>query len=351
MHNELPQAEHRMCARHILAKWRKTNKDKELEPMFWKIARSYTIGDFDDNLEALKTYNSGAYDSLQRTAPTTWSRAFFREDSCTIDNSNNLSESFNKTIREARRKPLLEMLEDIRRQTMVRNAKRSTAGNRWKGKFTKKAQAEIEKSRADSKDLILYQTTGDEYEVDDHGTGYRVDVHLKTCGCRKWQLKGIPCNHAMCVIIGKKLNLDDYVSEYFTTHKWQQTYARGMRVVQGMKLWPRLNRLPIIPPDPRPKRGRKKNHNRRKEPHEDTSKKGRMTGDGRTMTCSHCKQEGHNKTTCSNPPMVAEKRPRGRPKKNLQQVRIYDLAISYFISRFVYLNLCSFDYLSYGLYI
>ena len=76
-----------------------------------------------------------------------------------------------------------------------------------------------------------------------------------------------------------------------------------------------------------------------------------MTGDGRTMTCSHCKQEGHNKTTCSNPPMVAKKRPRGRPKKNLQQVRIYDLAISYFISRFVYLNLCSFDYLSYGLYI
>lgn len=124
-----------------------------------------------------------------------------------------------------------------------------------------------------------------------------------------------------------------------------------MRVVQGMKLWPRLNRLPIIPPDPRPKRGRKKNNNRRKEPHEDTSKKGRMTGDGRTMTCSHCKQEGHNKTTCSNPPMVAKKRPRGRPKKNLQQVRIYDLAISYFISRFVYLNLCSFDYLSYGLYI
>ena len=228
MHNELPQAEHRMCARHILANWRKTNKDKELEPMFWKIARSYTIGDFDDNLEALKTYNSGAYDSLQRTAPTTWSRAFFREDSCTIDNSNNLSESFNKTIREARRKPLLEMLEDIRRQTMVRNAKRSTAGNRWKGKFTKKAQAEIEKSRADSKDFILYQTTGDEYEVDDHGTGYRVDVHLKTCGCRKWQLKGIPCNHAMCVIIGKKLNLDDYVSEYFTTHKWHQTYAQGM---------------------------------------------------------------------------------------------------------------------------
>lgn len=57
----------------------------------------------------------------------------------------------------------------------------------------------------------------------------------------------------MCVIIGKNLNLDDYVPEYFTTHKWQQTYARGMRTVQGMKLWLQLNRYPIIPPDSRPK--------------------------------------------------------------------------------------------------
>lgn len=134
----------------------------------------------------------------------------------------------------------------------------------------------------------------------------------------------------------KKLNLDDYVSEYFTTYKWQQTYARGMRDVQGMKLWPLLNRFPIIPPDPKPKRGRKRNHNRHKEPHEDTSKKGRITGLTRTITCSHCKQEGHNKTTCSNPPMLVEKRPRGRPSKNQQQVDIW-----------FNFEFCSYDFLGY----
>jgi len=57
VHIELPKAEYRMCARHILDRWKKTNKDIELERLFWRIARSYTIETFNDNLEALKKYN------------------------------------------------------------------------------------------------------------------------------------------------------------------------------------------------------------------------------------------------------------------------------------------------------
>lgn len=123
--NELPEAEHRMCSRHILANWKRDNKDPELERLFWKIAGSYTLGDYQEHMDTLKKYCSGAFNSLQKTNPNTWSRAFFRLGSDCNDNLNNLSESFNKTIREARKKLLLEMLEDIRRQCMVRNAKKA----------------------------------------------------------------------------------------------------------------------------------------------------------------------------------------------------------------------------------
>ncbi|CAD5324817.1 unnamed protein product [Arabidopsis thaliana] len=79
VHNQLPEAEHRMCARHILGNWKRDNHDIELERLFWKIARSYTKGDYADNLEALKNYSQGAYDSLLKTNPPAWYRAFFKQ--------------------------------------------------------------------------------------------------------------------------------------------------------------------------------------------------------------------------------------------------------------------------------
>ncbi|CAA7044788.1 unnamed protein product [Microthlaspi erraticum] len=87
-----------------------------------------------------------------------------------------------------------------------------------------------------------------------------------------------------------------------------------------MKLWPRLNRLPVLPPPNRlGNRGRPSNYARRKSINEATSssKKTKLTREKRIMTCSNCREEGNNKLSCSEPSAEPEaKRPRGRPKKN-----------------------------------
>ena len=102
--------------------------------------------------ERLKEYNLGAYATLQVTKPETWSRAYFKLGTLCNDTLNNLSESFNRTIREARRKPLLEMLEDIRRQCMVQNARRALIAKNAKTKFTKRAHLQMAKVESKSKD-------------------------------------------------------------------------------------------------------------------------------------------------------------------------------------------------------
>ena len=333
--NELPEAEHRMTARHILSNWKRDSKDPELERIFWIIAGCYTIGQFEDALEVLTKYNRGAWDTLQQQNPKTWSKAFFRVGSFCNDNLNNLCESFNKTIREARKKPLLDMLEDIRRQCMVRNAKRAILANRLKTHFTKKVHTEIELNKEKAKDLRRHIACGNVHEIDDHSVSYRVDMDLKTCGCIKWQLTGIPCIHAACVIRAKKIRIEDYVSGYYTAQKWRQTYSRGIIPVQGMKLWPRLNRLGVLPPPFRVgKRGRPSNYDRKKGLHETSSKATKMTRDRRVITCSNCHVEGHNKVTCPNDTVQsAPKRPRGRPRKDL--VRVFH--VYYFIKLFILL--------------
>lgn len=316
--NILPQAEHRQCSKHIMDNWKKDSHDMELKRLFWKIARSYTKGEFDDHMDALKRYNPLAFNSLQATNPESWSRAFFRIGSYCNDNLNNLSESFNRTIREARRKPLLDLLEDIRRQCMVRNEKRSVLAGRLKTRFTKRAHVEIEKMIEGAKHCMIHTARNNLHEVELKEVIVSVDMNKHTCGCRKWQMTGIPCVHAAAVIIKKKQKVEDYVNDFYTVQRWQATYKDGIKPVEGMQLWPRLNRLPVLPPPWRNGNpGRPSNYARRKGQYEAAaSSKTKLNRAGRIMTCSNCKEEGHNKVSCQNPSVESQKkRARGRPRK------------------------------------
>ncbi|CAD5332949.1 unnamed protein product [Arabidopsis thaliana] len=192
IHTILPQAEHRQCS------------------------RSYTIEEFNNHMAELKAYNPHAYDSLQLTSLLTWSRAFFRIRACCNDNLNNLSESFNRTIRQARRKPLVDMLEDIRRQCMVRTTKRYLIVDKLKTRFTKRAHDEKEKM------------------VD--GASW------------KWEMVGIPCIHAASVIIGRRQKVEDYI-EYAAcvAHLGEEAIPKGQVTILGGKEEMKLPLLQIRP--------------------------------------------------------------------------------------------------------
>lgn len=111
----------------------------------------------------------------------------------------------------------------------------------------------------------------------------------------------------------------------FMILRWRETYSFGIRPLNGQLEWPRTNRLGVIPPPNRAGNpGRPKNHDRKKSQNESETK---MSRAHRSVTCSNCKEEGHNKITCPNdfqePPA---KKPRGRPKKN--QVWSYKITSS-----------------------
>ena len=65
-----------------------------------------------------------------------------------------MSEPFNRSVRESRRKPLLDMLTEVRRKNIVRNAKRTLLTNRWNKRFTPRAYKEIELNRQKAKECI-----------------------------------------------------------------------------------------------------------------------------------------------------------------------------------------------------
>ncbi|CAI9279734.1 unnamed protein product [Lactuca saligna] len=130
----VPECEHRQCARHVYANFKKKFSGAEYRKLFWEDSGSDAI-------------------------------------------ENGVSESFNAAIVEARKKPIIAMLEDIK--------------------------------------VWLNEV-------------YAVDLHKRTCGCRSWKLTGH--NKRKCPL--KQLNaVDD--SDLFDYHELFEGEGQGQGQGQG----------------------------------------------------------------------------------------------------------------------
>ncbi|KAH0665257.1 hypothetical protein KY285_026463 [Solanum tuberosum] len=127
----LPKAQHRWCARHIEANWSMSWSGVQMKKMFWWSAWSTYEEEFNDKLKSMGSVSKQAAKDLLWYPPQHWCRAFFdtvcKNHSC----ENNFIESFNKWILEARAKPIIKMLEDIRIKVMKRLKQLEEEGKRW----------------------------------------------------------------------------------------------------------------------------------------------------------------------------------------------------------------------------
>ena len=122
VHEVLPKVEHRMCAQHILSAWRKKWKGDERKNKFWECAYSTFEGQFKDKLQEMDKLGDGIVEDLLCYPHHTWCRAYIGIVSKCDAVENNMSETFNGWILDARFKSIITMLEEIRKKVMERIA-------------------------------------------------------------------------------------------------------------------------------------------------------------------------------------------------------------------------------------
>ncbi|KAH1130372.1 hypothetical protein J1N35_001750 [Gossypium stocksii] len=294
-----PNAETRHCVRHLHSNFKKAGfRTKELKDLLWKAARASTIREFDDVMDELRNTNQHAYDWLKEKNPTHWSRSHFSFRSHSDMLVNNLSESFNKIILEARGKPILTMMETIRTKIMLLIVKKKEEADKWKGMLCPKIKKKVDANIKDSLRCVPSHAGGDKYQVEcGPGSQHVVDLVEKSCSCRNWDLTGIPCMHALAVIHHKDEFPETYLQTCYTKQTQLQIYSNFVSPVRGPKQWTSLsNMLPILPPPLRRPPGRPTKV-RRKELDEGQTTN-RLSKRGVEMRCSKCKRIGHNKRSC-----------------------------------------------------
>ncbi|XP_074306023.1 uncharacterized protein LOC141641251 [Silene latifolia] len=254
-----PKAEIRFCVRHIWANFKQQYSGPVYKEAFWKAARATTIVEFKREMKGIKFLSPNAYAYLASIPAKHWSRHAFSTTSKNNSLLNNMCESFNAVLKEARDKPIITFMEWIR---------------------------------------------SGEYEVKHKGVQKAVNLEKRTCSCRHWELSGLPCSHAIVCIMDQREELLDYVDEAYTKATYVRAFEHAIAAMPGYQDWEKVGQVAPLPPPFKKLPGRPKMKKRRREASEESS------GAAKKMTqrraCGKCGLLGHNVKTCKNPPMTHE---------------------------------------------
>ncbi|XP_057535392.1 uncharacterized protein LOC130813573 [Amaranthus tricolor] len=215
LNSVVPEAEIRFCCRHIWANFKVKFPGELYKQHFWRAARSYNKFHFDKEMIAIKNISVEAHAYLSAIPAKHWSRHAFCSRSKSGMLLNNICESFNNVLLEARGKPIISLMEWIRRYVMQRSAAKREGLGKFKGVLMPAVTKMIEKNSKEIYGLRVIPVDVSEFEVDDDEKSYVVNLTNKTCLCGSWNLIGIPCKHAMACILIRKLDASEFVNEAY----------------------------------------------------------------------------------------------------------------------------------------
>ncbi|XP_039120415.1 uncharacterized protein LOC120256815 [Dioscorea cayenensis subsp. rotundata] len=236
-----PSVEHRTCVRHMYKNFKKKFRGKSLQKSVWAAARSYTIEDLGKK-------------------PEIWSRSQF-STVCKCDYiTNNISEAFNAWVAEARERPVLDLLDTIKQKIMVTMDKRRRMAIKWNDDIVPSVKKYV---RNLSRGLAAYEVQrGSDSKAEVSYKGQRCEVLLTDgiCSCRKWQVSGIPCVHAMSFIFSiRGAKWEEYVDLYFSVEKTGVAYNLEIAPMPDISQWISNGQLDgLLPPLSRRLTGRPK---------------------------------------------------------------------------------------------
>ncbi|XP_057766350.1 uncharacterized protein LOC130986841 [Salvia miltiorrhiza] len=318
-----PLAEHRNCARHVYANWKKQHKGITLKNMFWNAVRATYVEQYKLAIEDIKSEKPAAYEDFIERGPQKFCKAFLNTFPRCDMVDNNISETFNGYIINARGKHVIDMLEDIRCSLMERQYKKIVEIEALHDRLCPKVRKKLDKLKAQSRFCIPHPALGGFFEVDMFDDKFVVSVEGKTCTCRAWDLSGIPCVHAISAFYFLKQDPAEVVHDYFTIERYKKAYEFGIAPLNGEKLWPNAEGWVVKAPKCRRMPGRQRVKRKRDADERDSTNPNKLRRFGLKMTCQKCFQKGHNKVRCQNAPVEKpkkEKGRRGRPPKTTNEM-------------------------------
>ncbi|KAF7820809.1 uncharacterized protein G2W53_026264 [Senna tora] len=293
--------DHRVCVRHLYANFKKLHKGKSLKDGLWNVCRATTMHIFKHHMSVLKSLHVDAHNWLTKYPANTWSKhTFSPRTKCDIL-QNNIAETFNSFILDARDKPIITMFEMIRGLLMQRFVAKKEGMENYRGPICPRIETKLERAKLESRNYIFYATGDGRFEVESPWKREVVDLNSRTCTCKCWDLTGIPCRHGVAAVYKMRRTLEEYVDLYYSTSTFLNAYSTTIGPVPGEEYWPPTNCNQILPPEYKTASGRPKKARKRAEDEPQNPFTNINTRKGVTTKCKNCGKPGHNYRSCKGP--------------------------------------------------
>ncbi|XP_072058246.1 uncharacterized protein [Arachis hypogaea] len=215
----MPNVHHRFCAWHLWHNFQKRWKDKHLKSLLWACVRAQTVSEFNKNMQTLKTINVKAWEYLDKIPRQSWTRAHYKDTPKNDNVCNNMCEIFNSATKPYISKPILILLEEVKRIAMT-----SMTRNKLK----------------------LASHIG----------------HLPPIQQR------LPCHHIIAAIACMNGRPENYVHAWLTMGSYNKTYEFHINPVREEEMWDKSEYSHCLPPARPKSHGRPKLYARKKDAHE-----------------------------------------------------------------------------------
>ena len=248
-------------------------------------AQAYLVEDFHAYMDKISNISKDVTQWIMSTKPDHWANALFmgaRYDHLSTD----IVEPLCRWISMKDESSAVQIMHVLLLKTMDTIHSRQQASSTWDDTLTPLLEKKLQKEMSRSRTLNVICSTETMFEVRSSSVNV-VNIGSWECTCKKWQITGLPCMHAVAVFNRVDRSVYDYCSRYFRKESYLITYSEPVhRIpdVDQMNLFVPASSYP--PPTNRPP-GRPKR--KRINPHKTTI---------RPLRCSRCKVVGHNKATC-----------------------------------------------------
>ncbi|XP_021744639.1 uncharacterized protein LOC110710621 [Chenopodium quinoa] len=266
----------------------------------------------------IKKLNEEAFKYLNDIPPAHWSRHAFTSSCKSGMLLNNCCESFNNVLREARCKPILQLMEWIRRYVLARCFAKKEGLKIFEGEIMPSVVKMVHRGLQESGSMRINQADLNEFEVDHGDDTFVVNLETQTCGCYRWTLMGIPCWHALACIQLKRLNYEHFIHPAYHVITYAKAYAPSFKAMPGQSQWEVTPYPKPLPPSHRKMPGRPSKKKRVREQGEDQERRNVKRAKKKNR-CSRCGGLGHYKTKCNNPVQQVVPKPKGRKQVGVGQ--------------------------------
>jgi hypothetical protein len=89
--------------------------------------------------------------------------------------------------------------------------------------------------------LVYFLRQGGDHDfqvihLSNSGDKYAVNLQTMLCDCRKWNLTGLPCCHAIACMKHKHYNIDEYVPSIYKKEAYAECYSSIIYPANGENL-------------------------------------------------------------------------------------------------------------------